>query len=115
MAFCGKVTKREVIRECRALPVVAHPFLNMTRDELRVFLPEAKAHGLMGMEAYYTTYDRETTECAGAFAAEFGLLTSGGSDYHGSAKPHTALGTGYGDLRIPMAVFKTLRATAEAL
>ena len=37
----------------------------------------------------------------GAIAAEYGLLSGGGSDYHGNKKPDIALGTGKGNLQIP--------------
>ena len=44
------------------------------------------------METYYSTYDGATTALAGSLAAEFGLLESGGSDFHGAVKPTIALG-----------------------
>ena len=46
-------------------------------------------------------YDEETTAKALRIADEFGLLYSGGSDYHGINKPDIAMGTGRGNLRIP--------------
>ena len=39
-----------------------------------------------------------------------GLLISGGSDYHGSNKPHISMGSGRGNLRIPESVLHTLEA-----
>ena len=85
-----------------AVPVLAHPFLNLNEAELRGFLPRAKARGLAGMEVAYSTYDDATAACAARLAREFGLLPSGGSDYHGSAKPHIRLGTGKGSLQVPI-------------
>jgi predicted metal-dependent phosphoesterase TrpH len=80
---------------------LAHPFLNLQEGELREFLAEAVPCGLEGMEVYYSTYDEETTRTAVAVAEDFGLLYSGGSDYHGDNKPHIRMGTGQGNLAIP--------------
>ena len=64
-------------------------------------MTEAKKHGLCGMETVYTEYDEKTTALAREMAAEFALLESGGSDFHGSTKPDVAFGVGFGDLRVP--------------
>ena len=59
------------------------------------------ADGADGLETLYCEYDdfwREQTE---AIAREYGVLRSGGSDFHGIFKPGLALGSGYGDLAVP--------------
>jgi len=84
-----------------AVPVLAHPFLNLKAEELTAFLPAAKEHGLLGMEVRYSLYSDETTVLSEEIAAQFGLLPSGGSDFHGSNKPDISLGTGKGNLFIP--------------
>ena len=89
------------LRSIGAVPVLAHPYLNMTQEKLEVFLPEARKHGLIAMETRYSTYTPETTEAAIRTAARFGLLESGGSDYHGGNKPDIALGSGRGSLCVP--------------
>lgn len=89
------------LRSIGAVPVLAHPYLNMTQEKLEVFLPEARQHGLIAMETRYSTYTPETTEAAIRTAARFGLLESGGSDYHGGNKPDIALGSGRGSLCVP--------------
>ena len=50
-----------------------------------------------------------------AIAREFGLLPSGGSDFHGKAKPDIALGTGKGNLHIPTAFLDALEEAKKAL
>lgn len=80
------------IRSIGALPVLAHPLLTMGEEMLRGFLPEAKARGLAAMETVYSSYDEETAALARQIAAEFGLLSSGGSDFHGDRKPDVHLG-----------------------
>lgn len=92
-----------------AVPVLAHPFLNLTEDRLVQFLPEAKKAGLQGMECRYSLYDAATTEKSLSMAAAFGLKPSGGSDYHGENKPDISLGFGKGGLRIPDEYVQNLR------
>lgn len=90
------------IKSLGAVAVLAHPFLNLNEQELREFLKEAVPCGLDAMETLYSTYDEATTMAAKQVAADFGLLHSGGSDYHGGNKPHIQMGIGQGDLAIPM-------------
>lgn len=89
------------IKSMGAVAVLAHPFLNLNEAQLREFLTQAVPAGLDGMETLYSTYDEETTALACAIAQEFGILQSGGSDYHGGNKPHIKLGIGQGKLAIP--------------
>lgn len=96
------------IKNNGGVAVLAHPFLNLTYDELTVFLPKAKACGLDAMETRYSTFDAETTRLAEELAQRFSLLPSGGSDFHGKAKPDIALGTGRGNLSVPFAYYEAL-------
>ena len=93
-----------------AAAVLAHPFLNLkTEEALRVFLKEAAAAGLDGMEVQYPLFDPETRVLAGKIADDFGLLYSGGSDFHGENKPGICMGRGKGDLRVPMEYLEKLK------
>lgn len=106
-----KLDAYEVIQklcEFDAIPILAHSFLSMDEDMLRAFLPRAKQAGLVGMETDYVTYDAATTERARAIAAEFDLLPSGGSDFHGTNKPDIRIGIGKGSLAVPMAYCEAL-------
>lgn len=103
----------EVIRFLKsigAVTVLAHPLLNLEESELRIFLNDAVPAGLDAMEVYYSTYTAEQTRLAAAVAAQFGLLYSGGSDFHGTNKPDTQLGTGKNNLCIPYSVLENLAA-----
>lgn len=100
------------IKSIDAVPVLAHPFLNLTEDELEDFLPVAVSQGLAGMECYYSLYDEETTEKALRLAEKYGLKPSGGSDFHGDNNPDINLGVGKGNLKIPyewMAELKSVK------
>ena len=90
------------IKSIGAVAVLAHPFLNLKEEgQLRAFLDEAVKHGLDAMETIYTAYSDETTALARKIAADYSLKESGGSDFHGSAKPATALGIGKGNIKVP--------------
>lgn len=103
----------EFIRSIGAVSVLAHPFLNLEEKELMSFLPQAKEKGLVGMECYYSLYDKYVTETSLKIADSLGLLISGGSDFHGSRKPDINLGTGKGNLEIPYEWYLKLKECAE--
>ena len=67
----------EKLKGFGSISVLAHPFLNMNEDELREFLPKAKACGLNATEAYYSLFDNGETELAEKICDEYGLLKSG--------------------------------------
>ncbi len=96
-----------------AAVVLAHPLLNLNEAQLRELLPGMKAAGLDGMETYYTTYTDAECALALSIADDFGLLASGGSDYHGERKPGNRLGTGYGTLSVPADIILPLKGRAE--
>ena len=100
------------IRAIGAVSVLAHPFLNLAEDSLRTFLGLAAEAGLDAMEVYYPKFTAEQTELAERLVEEFGLLPSGGSDFHGTNKPDIRLGTGRNNLHIPISVLKKLAAAA---
>ncbi len=96
------------IKSIGAISVLAHPFLNLDADELKAFLKQAKPCGLDGIETVYSLYDDETSQESRKIADEFGLLQSGGSDYHGSTKPYISLGIGKGNLSVPISFYEDL-------
>ena len=98
----------DFVTSIHAVPVLAHPFLNLNEFELSEFLPEAKSRGLLGMECIYSTYDTETTEKSLKIAEEFGVLPSGGSDFHGENKTDIMLGKGRGNLAVPYEYYENL-------
>jgi predicted metal-dependent phosphoesterase TrpH len=89
------------LRSIGALPVWAHPLQYIEESIVRAALPEAVEAGLLGMEVMHSSYDEATVTRAKAIADEFGLLYSGGSDFHGTAKPTVRLGIGCQEGEIP--------------
>ena len=105
----------EMLRDLKICPVLAHPFLSLMPRQVEDFLPKAKKQGLIGMEVFYSTYNRRTTQAAQAMAEQYGLLPSGGSDFHGAIKPDIRLGVGRGNLKIPMDWLERLEEAAAKM
>ena len=104
-----------LLRYVEAVPVLAHPFLNLkTECVLRECLQEAVPKGLAAMETMYSSYSPEAEAAARRIAREFGLLESGGSDFHGETKPHIRLGCGKGNLAVPASFADTLKNSRKA-
>lgn len=93
----------DLIRDLGAVSVLAHPFLNLKAPRLREFL--AQARNLDAMETLYSDFTPELTMAAHAIAGEFRLKESGGTDFHGSNKPHIRLG----DIRVPLSWLDELK------
>ncbi len=101
-------------RESGAVPILAHPHtlgINRAEDMARL-LNELVEYGLVGLEAIYAGYHRHEREGYSDLARRFGLVASGGSDYHGVYKPGLEIGVGYGDLHVPDRVLQELRGHA---
>ena len=104
----------DFVRSIGAVSVWAHPFLHLKQEqEVRQFLPRAIDAGLQGMEVMYPLFSPEQTQLAQELACEFSLLPSGGSDFHGENKPAISLGSGKGELRVPLAYCQALETLSK--
>lgn len=109
---CERLETVEAIRlllQMRAVPVLAHPLKDVSEEKLRRILPELIDAGLVAMETQHCTYDDKKIAIATRIAEEFGLLFSGGSDFHGIHKPKVKLGTGTGNLAVPISFLERLQ------
>ena len=100
----------EVIHKAKGLAMLAHPISlgYKTYELLGKEILKWQGLGLDGIEAYYSRHDRYLTDWLLAFARQHGLAVSGGSDFHGKAKPDIQPGSGYGNLKIPYHVYEDL-------
>jgi predicted metal-dependent phosphoesterase TrpH len=115
---CQRLETAEAVRilwNIKAVPVLAHPLQELTEEGLRKILPELKDAGLIGLETHHSSYDDATIAKASAIAREFDLLPSGGSDFHGQAKPDIRLGAGKGNLCIPITFLENLEQIQRML
>lgn len=91
-----------LILEAGGVPILAHPPLyHMGQTRLDKLVGALKDAGLMGIEAVYCSYTNQDERDMRRLAQKYGLLLSGGSDFHGANKPGLDLGTGYGKLFVP--------------
>ena len=101
-------------RESGGVPILAHPHTLgiTTAGDMADLLTRLGRAGLVGLEAVYPAYRRHEREGYADLARRFGLIPSGGSDYHGTYKPGLMLGSGYGDLAVPGSLCDELRQHA---
>ena len=91
-----------------AVSILAHPLKELSYDQLRQLLREIKDAGLLGIETMHSSYSDEDIAVSKEFAKEFGLLESGGSDFHGLVKPDVELGVGKGNIDISEEYYQKL-------
>ncbi len=96
------------VRSINAVPVLAHPLLDLDAERLLEILPALCEAGLMGLETRHSTYTEEKEKIASEIAKQFGLLESGGSDFHGEAKPDISIGKGKGNMSVPESFYYKL-------
>ncbi|NOQ22932.1 MAG: PHP domain-containing protein [Candidatus Aegiribacteria sp.] len=83
----------EIIVESGGLPVMAHPgYIEMDSKTLRSLFERMKGSGLAGIEVYYPSHTASMITTLKAFAREFQLVLTGGTDYHGRSNEATPLG-----------------------
>jgi predicted metal-dependent phosphoesterase TrpH len=111
---------RDAIREVAAgggISVMAHPVrLGFRRhaDEEQ-FIAGLASAGLRGIEVWHSDHSEADTRRFLAYAERFGLLRTGGSDFHGGNKPGLLLGTGRdGNVHVAKEVLDELRAAVAA-
>ncbi len=96
-----------LVLKANGLPVLAHPF---TVNDPEAIMAELKAAGLVGIEAYYNGYTADEINRLVSLANRYGLIATGGSDYHGL---EAASETMIGGVAVPIAAAEQLISLAE--
>jgi len=114
-----RFSETEAIRSiCQAggVAVLAHPgSLNCgSTESLSAVVERIVSVGLQGLEAYYPSHSIELQHTCESLAAQYGLLTTGGTDFHGAISPENALGFGYGDLFVPYSLLEEMKTRVAA-
>ena len=65
------------------VPVLAHPKKYLQQKTLRLLVEGLRPFGLKGIEVYYPTHTADAVAALSAVADRYGLIRTGGSDYHG--------------------------------
>jgi predicted metal-dependent phosphoesterase TrpH len=100
-----------LIRSAGGIAVLAHPGLIEVAGPVRQRLvAELCEMGLGGLEAYYPRHTPEETAALETLAKQYGLVITGGTDFHGDNTPGVELGSAKGDFHVPYAVYEALSA-----
>ena len=121
---CAYVPRREpffaeaiaTITASGGLPVLAHPYklAGSCSARLEDLIADFVAQGLRGIEAYHSEHSPAGVAQYLAVAEAHGLVVTGGSDFHGEAKPGVELGRGKGgSLHVPRDVLQRLRESVR--
>lgn len=106
----------ELILRSGGIPILAHPVLyGLGNSALDTLVGELTSAGLIGIEAVYSTYTQSDERDIKALAQKYGLAISGGSDFHGKAKPDIDLAVGRGKLFIHEGILQGLREKKREL
>jgi len=89
------------------LPVLAHPLILRDPEAMIISL---KMVGLVGIEAYYGEYSAGEISGLLGLAGSYNLLTTGGSDYHGTDSGGEIM---MGDVQIPAEAVERLISLAK--
>ncbi len=101
------MTPAEVMRlthEAGGIAVLAHPFVNHAEDSLA----RLTKLGIDGLEVYHPMNPAGKRKAYRKFAAENGLLITGGSDYHGRNDHHGLVG----EEKVPYELLELMRERA---
>src|SRR5207249_8149753 len=97
-----------LIASANGLAVLAHPVELPGLDELKNWLPSLVEAGMVGLETYYGPYTIEEEEELRKLADEYGLIPTGGTDFHGPGIHPTPLGRRH----VPYEAVELLKAEA---
>jgi predicted metal-dependent phosphoesterase TrpH len=99
-----------IIRAAGGVPVLAHPaLLNIENNQkLDTLLQNLIKMGMAGIEVYYPGHSPQQIRQYTQLAGKYGLLMTGGTDFHGSITPEIQMGSGDGDLFVPYTLYKEL-------
>lgn len=105
-----KMTPEEavaLILRAHGIPVLAHPF---TVKDPAAMVKNLKKVGLMGIEAYYKDNTAATTRDTLQLADKYGLIATGGTDFHGIGNSSDVM---MGGVEVPLEAAEKLIALAK--
>jgi 3',5'-nucleoside bisphosphate phosphatase len=103
-----------LLRSCGAVPIWAHPYL-YRGGEVEDVLAELVDAGLMGVEVHHPNHTPTQRLRLSQLAAEYGLLVSGGSDYHGpAADSHRSQANRLNMMALPLSLLEPIKQAAQA-
>lgn len=101
--------KINIIKKSNGKAILAHPYqLGLDKEKMEKKIVELINAGLDGLEIYHSGQETELEEFLLEMADKYHLLITGGSDFHGIAKPSVKIGEIYGGRTIPDDVIEKL-------
>ena len=102
----------ECIHAAGGLATVAHPVQLKASNpaHLATIINHLTEAGIDGIEVWHCDHDENATALMLELSRKYGLIPTGGSDFHGSRKPDGVLGRGRCNLRVPASVLAPLEA-----
>ncbi|MHC5011257.1 MAG: PHP domain-containing protein [Planctomycetota bacterium] len=99
------------VRAAGGVSSVAHPKQIRLdgRASYAALFSELKAAGLNGIEIDHPSHNLAQREMFRSLADELDLVPTGGSDFHGTNKPHISLGSGDGSIEVLYETWERLR------
>lgn len=104
-----------LLRRVGGLPVFAHPFIALASGRVlepmpvEASLPSLVEAGLAGLEVYYPNYTPVLIERLLRLSRQYGLIVTGGSDFHGVGSAGASLGGVY----VPHKCLTALKAARQ--
>lgn len=105
----------EVIRAAGGIPVLAHPGLvePVGSEPFEKLVRTLRDMGLRGIEVYYPEHTPADVRMYVEIAERYGMLLTGGTDFHGAVKPDVKMGSGKGGLNVPYSLYQNLVRHSE--
>jgi len=99
-----------MIRGAGGVAALAHPGLLDVADkrQLEVLIQNLIDIGMGAIEVYYPQHTAEQIKRYAQLSKQYGLLMTGGTDFHGSLTPDVQMGSGKGNLFIPFNIYEVL-------
>ena len=106
-----------LITNAGGIAVLAHPVLIKMKPPncLEDLVDYMVSLGMRGMEVLYPENSPGQTARYMDLARRYGLMVTGGTDFHGSLKPTIKIGLGKGDLHVPFAYYQRLCQAIESM
>jgi hypothetical protein len=103
-----------LLGNCGAVPVWAHPYL-FRGGEVEEVLKELVDAGLMGIEVYHPSHTPKERKNLEALCDRYGLLRTGGSDYHGPSTDGTPNSSKLNMMHLPLSLLDPIKQAAQTL
>ncbi|MFW5906669.1 MAG: PHP domain-containing protein, partial [Desulfobia sp.] len=99
-----------IIQKAGGVAVLAHPFtIDIDQNGLTQLIEKLRDCGLAGLEVFYPSHGQEAQAELVRLSKRFNLIITGGSDYHGKAKPNIRMGRVSGNQAIPYRILSDLK------